>query len=176
MPALGSCHSVRTVAGVDVDSFTSAALLASVSVTCRAAPETVWRTIVHPDLIPKWVIFARRAAYCSESGDPVVSIGPGTIRKFNVIKNLDVRERVEVWEPPRILGYRTLDMWIPRDQLGLFIVDSDGSGGTLISCYQFVNIPALLRPAFRLLLPVVFKWVLGRIARAAVADEGPGGG
>ena len=165
--------SVRTVAGVDVDSFTSAPLLAEVSVTCRAAPETVWRTIVDPDLIPKWVVFARRAAYCSESGDPVVSIGPGAIRKFNVFKNLYVRERVEVWEPPRILGYRTLDMWIPRDQLGLFIVDAADSGDTRISCYQFVKIPVLLRPAFRLLLAAVFKWVLGRIAQAASADKRP---
>ncbi|MCY3801462.1 MAG: SRPBCC family protein [Chloroflexi bacterium] len=167
---------MRTVAGIDVDSFTSAPLLASVSVICRAAPESVWRTIVDPDLIPKWVVFARRAAYCCESGDPVVSIGPGAIRKFNVFKDFDVRERVEVWEPPRILGYRTLDMWIPRDQLGLFIVDAAVSGDTRISCYQFVNIPALLRPVFRLLLPVVFKWVLGRIARAAAAEEGRGAG
>ena len=173
MPALGNDPSVRAVAGIDVDSFTSAPLLAEVSVTCRAAPETVWRTIVDPDLIPKWVVFARRAAYCSESGDPVASIGPGAIRKFNVIKNLDVRERVEVWEPPRILGYRTLDMWIPKDQLGLFIVDAADGGGTRISCYQFVNIPALLRPVFRLLLPAVFKWVLGRIARTASAEKRP---
>ena len=168
----GGSPSARIVAGIDVDSFTSAPLLADVSVTCRAAPETVWRTIVDPDLIPRWMIFARRADYRSESGDPAVSIGPGTIRKFNVIKNVDVRERVEVWEPPRVLGYRTLDMWIVRDQLGLFVVDSSDSGDTLISCYQFVNIPAVLRPASRLLLPVVFKWVLGRIARAAASEEG----
>ena len=173
MATVDDYPSVRTVAGVDVDSFTSAPLLAEVSVTCRAAPETVWRTIVDPDLIPKWVVFARRAAYCSESGDPVASIGPGAIRKFNVIREFHVRERVEVWEPPHVLGYRTLDMWIPRDQLGLFIVDSNDNGDTLISCYQFVNVPALLRPAFRLLLPVVFKWVLERIARAASADKRP---
>ena len=64
------------------------------------------------------------------------------------------------------------NMWIVRDQLGLFVVDSSDSGDTLISCYQFVNIPAMLRPASRLLLPVVFKWVLGRIARAAASEEG----
>ena len=164
----------RVVAGVKVDSFTSAPLLAGVSITCRAAPETVWRTIVDPDAIPKWVIFARRAAYCSASGGADASIGPGAIRKFILFANVAVRERVEVWAPPRVLGYRTLDMWIVRDQLGLFIVDSGDSGDTLIACYQFVNIPALLRPVFRLLLPVVFKWVLGRIARVAVAETRPG--
>ena len=160
----------RIVAGVKVDSFTSAPLFVDVSITCRAAPETVWQTIVDPDSIPKWVIFARRAAYCSASGASDASIGPGAIRKFYVFKNVAVRERVEVWDPPRVLGYRTLDMWIVRDQLGLFIVDSRDSGDTLISCQQFVNIPALLRPAFRLLLPVVYKWVLGRIARTAAAQ------
>ena len=167
----GDSPPTRIVAGVNVDSFTSAPLFAAVSVTCRAAPETVWRTIVEPGLIPRWVIFARRAAYCSESGDVEASIKPGAIRKFYVFGNVAVRERVEVWDPPRVLGYRTLDMWIVRDQLGLFIVDSGDSGDTLISCRQFFNIPALLRPAFRLLLPVVYKWVLGRIARAAVAEE-----
>lgn len=135
-------HTDRIVDGFRVDDFTDAPLQIVVMAQINTTPERAFQLVgVELD---RWFLAVGNIRFDNtHSANGPNEIGAGSVRSCDLDGDLLV-ENLPYWQPSRAYAYTiqfdkgTVSMPID-DHLGVFLVESDGQGGSLVTWRQYFN-------------------------------------
>lgn len=135
-------HADRTVDALRVDDFTDAPLQIVVMARVQTTPERAFQLVAIE--LDEWFLALGNIRFDNtRSVNGPSEIGAGSVRSCDLDGDLLVEDLL-YWQPSRVYAYSiqfdkgTVKMPI-ENHLGVFIVEADGSGGSLITWRQYFN-------------------------------------
>jgi len=148
-------HENKKIEGFDVSNYTDAPLQVVTMVRVEMSPEEAFKLVAID--IPKWFAEIPSLDWNHDNSENKNTFGKGSERRCELDGDLLV-ENIYHWQEGKMYAY-AVDMekskvgFPVEDQLGVFLVESDGNGGSLITWRQYYN------KKFHIMAPIV-TWMI----------------
>lgn len=153
----------RQIGSLDVDRFTAAPLQIVLMARLDLAPEKTFELVSRE--LPQWVAQIPHVAWDNSQSATAGQCGAGSVRQCAFGKD-HVVELIRFWQEGRLYAYsadpeKSTAPFPIKDHLGVFVVESDGHGGSLLTWRQYFN------GKFSLLAPLA-RFGMRRIMKPAL--------
>lgn len=134
-------HDTRQIEQLNIDQFTGAPLQIVMMVRLDLPPEKAFDAVSRQ--LPQWVSQIPHVAWDHSNSALSGQCGTGSIRKCAFGKD-SIVENIRHWQEGRVYAYsidpaQSTASFPIKNHLGVFIVESDGNGGSLVTWRQYFN-------------------------------------
>lgn len=134
-------HADRKVEQLDVDQLTAAPLQIVMMARLNLPPAQTFDLVSRQ--LPKWISQVPHVAWDHSHSAAAGQCGPGSVRQCAFGKD-QIFEDIKYWQEGRVYAYsvdpdRSTAPFPIKHHLGVFIVESDGNGGSLVTWRQYFN-------------------------------------
>lgn len=156
-------HADRKVELLNVDQYTGAPLQIVLMARLNLAPEQTFDLVSRQ--LPKWVSQIPHVDWDHSHSATAGQCAPGSVRVCAFGQD-QVVENIRYWQEGRLYAYsadpeRSTAPFPIKNHLGVFIVESDGKGGSLLTWRQYFN------RKFSLMAPMA-GWGMRRVMKPAL--------